>query len=115
MMVHRQTCQQCGSRSMRNLLVRESGHSQNVYVQCLNCRSLVARYAIAQQGYYHHGKGFESFLRGLQHGGVQMSGKNMKREFERIQQESIQSFEKARKICDELNPDDIESDFISEK
>lgn len=61
MEIHRQRCQQCNSLDLHNLLVREPGHDQVVYVRCARCEELVARYELS--GYYHHGKGFESWLR----------------------------------------------------
>ncbi|MBF0169983.1 MAG: hypothetical protein HQK87_02665, partial [Nitrospinae bacterium] len=63
MELHRQTCQACGSRAMRITLVREAGETDKVFVKCADCGGFVARYTIAQRGYYHHGKGFESYLR----------------------------------------------------
>ena len=82
MEIHRQTCQKCGSRKLRNILVRADGSPDKVFVQCRGCKDLVARYIIAQQGYYHHGKGFESYLRGLNRGGYFESGKDMQAQFE---------------------------------
>ncbi len=32
-----------------------------IYVRCANCGELVARYELS--GYYHHGKGLESYLK----------------------------------------------------
>ena len=105
MEVHRQTCQSCGSRKARNILVREEGVNDEVYVQCLDCRELVARYVIAQQGYYHHGKGFESYLRGLNRGGYFESGKDLNIEFERVREECLAEFEEALKKLKELGKD----------
>ncbi len=69
MEVHRQTCQKCGSRKLKNILAREPGEPDRVFVQCHDCNELVARYIIGQGGYYHYGKGFESYIRGLSRGG----------------------------------------------
>lgn len=63
MEVHRQQCQACGSREMRNILVRAAGNPQVVLVSCASCAELVGRYELAS--YYHHGRGFESWLRHL--------------------------------------------------
>lgn len=95
MEVHRQTCQICNSRSMKNLLVREPGERDKVFVQCQDCQNLVARYKISHGGYYHHGKDFESYLRGLTRGSAElMSGKNLKSDFENTRKKVEQIFEK---------------------
>ena len=44
MEVHRQRCQSCGSRDMRNVLVRQPNEPQTVFVRCVECGELVARY-----------------------------------------------------------------------
>ncbi|MEM7136162.1 MAG: hypothetical protein AAF500_06265 [Myxococcota bacterium] len=59
--VHRQRCQSCDSTRLNNLLVRQPGKDQVVLVVCAECHDLVARYELSS--YYHHGKGFESWLR----------------------------------------------------
>jgi len=105
MEIRRQTCQDCGSRTLRNLLVRQDGSLDKVYVQCLNCRTLVARYIITQQGYYHHGKGFESYLKGLNRGGHFESGKDIKTLFEKVKEECETEFEEVLKKLKELGKD----------
>jgi len=92
--VHRQTCQNCGSRNLKNLLVRDPGESDKVFVQCHDCKELVARYIVSHDGYYHHGKGFESYIRGLTRGsGELMSGKNIKKEFETAKNKCLGIFD----------------------
>ena len=86
---------------MRNLLVREDGSPDKVYVQCLECRELVARYIIAQQGYYHHGKDFESYLRGLNRGESFESGKNVKTQFEEVKENALVDFKAVLKKLEE--------------
>ena len=93
MELHIQTCQFCGSKTVRNLLVRKGGEEDKVYVQCAQCASLVARYIIAHRGYYHHGKGFESYLRGLNRGGEVMSPKDLREAFEKVEEYCVQEFE----------------------
>jgi len=95
MEIHRQTCQNCGSRELRNIIVRDYETGDKVFVRCGKCKKLVARYIIANRGYYHHGKGFESYLRGLNRGGCFMSGKSIKSEFEKITHECLEEFEGA--------------------
>lgn len=94
MEVHRQTCQNCGSRELKNIIVRDFETSDKVFVRCSQCKKLVARYIIAHGGYYHHEKGFESYLRGLNRGGSFMSGKSIKSEFEKITHQSLEEYER---------------------
>jgi RNase P subunit RPR2 len=91
MEVHRQTCQECGSRKHNNIVVREPGHRPTVFVRCAECASLVARYGLAD--YYHHGKGLESYLRSVQ--GAAESGRRMLEEFEATQHEAVEGFARA--------------------
>jgi hypothetical protein len=86
--VHRQTCQNCGSRALHNILVREPGHRVVVFVGCTSCEKLVARYAL--ESYYHHGKGLESYLRSIQ-GSVE-SGRRVLSEFEAAQQDAVDAY-----------------------
>ena len=90
MEIHRQQCQQCGLRDVRNFLVRESDAPMAVYVQCLGCGALVARYKLRE--YYHHGKGIESFLRSLGSNAGE-SGRDYLAEFHRIQDEAVRGYE----------------------
>lgn len=91
MELHRQTCQACGSREHQNLLCREPGHADVVYVRCARCGELVARYALS--GYYHHGKGVESYLRSVQ--GPVESGRRILEEFEAARHEALEGFARA--------------------
>ena len=63
MEVHRQTCQACGSTEVHNIIAREEGRAQMIYVRCGGCGELVARYRLLD--YYHHGKGLDSYLRSM--------------------------------------------------
>ena len=107
MEIHRQTCQFCGSRNLKNILVREPGEQDKVFVQCRGCRKMVARYIISHGGYYHHGKGFESYLKGLTRGsGELMSGKNIKKDFETIKTKALGIFDRVVKWLQENGKDD---------
>lgn len=77
MEIHVQQCQSCEKRNLRNVLVREPGENDKVYVQCRSCGAFVASYTLSPMGYYHHGKGYESFLRSVQRSGEFMSGRNI--------------------------------------
>ena len=81
MEVHVQKCQKCRSANLKNIIYRESGEPDRIYVQCHDCHDFVASYVIAPLGYYHHGKGYESFLRGVTRSGGFMSGRIVKELF----------------------------------
>jgi len=92
MEVHRQTCQNCQSRKVQDILVREAGHPTVVYVRCSNCGDLVARYVL--RDYYHHGKGLESYLRS--HGaGSSESGRDTLDTLHRVKEESLEGYQRA--------------------
>ncbi|VUD69121.1 hypothetical protein TDB9533_04487 [Thalassocella blandensis] len=91
MELHIQKCQQCGSHHQRNILVRSE--EQKVFVQCRDCKSLVARYILASGGYYHEGKDFESFLRSIERDQGTTSGRDLQTLFEEVQQSVAQEFE----------------------
>ncbi|MHC4943684.1 MAG: hypothetical protein ACYTG7_11765 [Planctomycetota bacterium] len=105
MEIHRQTCQKCKSRNVRNLIVREDGSSDKIYVQCMDCRKFVARYILTEQGYYHHGKDFESYLKGLERGGHFESGKDFREDFDKIKETCLAEFEEVLKRLKELGKD----------
>ena len=98
MEVHRQTCQACGSFDLRNIIVREPGHAEMVYVKCANCAKLVAQYRLS--GYYHHGKGVESFLRSVGADATDSARRQLD-EFERVQTEALEGYERALKQLEE--------------
>ena len=90
MEIHIQKCQRCGSRRMRNILVRDE--EQKVFVQCRDCDSLVARYILTVGGYYHAGKDFESFLRSMERDGESSSGRDIQSLFEEVKNDTEQEF-----------------------
>lgn len=94
MELHTQQCQNCQSDHLKNILYRKSGKADKVYVQCQNCGEFVASYAIAPRGYYHHGKGYESFLRGITRGGEFMSGSRVKRLYQEHKEREVENFKK---------------------
>ncbi|MBT8189063.1 MAG: hypothetical protein KJO29_01440 [Bacteroidia bacterium] len=85
---------------MKNILSRKAGQADRVYVQCQDCNEFVASYKIAPLGYYHHGKGFESFLRGVHRSGEFMSGRRVKQLFEKRKSGAIESFQKVLKLLE---------------
>ena len=98
MEVHRQTCQACGSINIRNILARERGRAQMVYVRCAECSELVARYRL--RDYYHHGKSAESFYRSMGAGDSE-SARDQLEEFSRMKEEAIAGYERALEILQE--------------
>lgn len=78
MEVHVQKCQKCESTNLKNIIFRESGEPDRIYAQCHDCQDFVASYVIAPLGYFHNGKGFDSFLRGVNRSGEFMSGRRIK-------------------------------------
>lgn len=88
MEVHRQTCQACGGRALHNLIAREAGKRTVIYVACGQCEQLVARYVL--DGYYHHGKGIESYLRSVR--GSFESGRRMLDSFKSTAQDAEGGF-----------------------
>ena len=85
-----QRCQNCGSRNLRNILVRDE--DQKVFVQCRDCESLVARYVLEDRGYYHAGKDFESFLRSIERTSGASSGRDIHIEFEETKVDTKKQF-----------------------
>jgi hypothetical protein len=92
MEVHIQKCHFCRSTEMCNLLVREPGQPQNVYVKCRACGEFVARYRLSE--YYHNGKGIDSWLRSLGSAAPE-NGRDFLGEFERVKQAARFGFETA--------------------
>jgi hypothetical protein len=99
--LHIQKCQACESERLKNILYRQPGVADKVYVQCHDCDSFVASYTIAPRGYYHHGKGYESFIRGISRGGEFMSGSRVKRLYAEHKEQEIQYFERVLKLLKE--------------
>lgn len=106
MEVHRQTCQICGSRKVRNILIREPKTNDKVLVECMECRELVARYVIAKGGYYHHAKGYESYLRGLTRDGDFMNSRIMESDYLDIKAECEQLFADIKAQLKQAKKDD---------
>ncbi|MEM8883139.1 MAG: hypothetical protein AAGD14_03630 [Planctomycetota bacterium] len=61
MEIRRQRCQKCQSLDLHNIIERKPGQRTLVFVKCARCDDLVARYELS--GYYHHGRGLESWIR----------------------------------------------------
>ncbi len=104
MELHMQQCQRCGNRTMRNIVVRQPGEYDKVYAQCTACEAFVASYLISPLGYYHDGKGYESFLRSIQRSGEFMSGRNMRQVYNnRVEKEQSQFQRVVQKLAEREN------------
>ena len=90
MELHIQKCQSCQSRDLRNILVRSE--QQLVYIQCRQCNALVARYTLAKGGYFHIGKGYESYVRSIERDGEPASARDLQRSFVEQEQDIEQEF-----------------------
>ena len=110
MEIHIQRCQNCQSTTLKNILYREAGEPDRVFVQCLDCDHFVASYIIAPLGYYHHGKGYESFLRGVYRSGEFMSGRKIKHLFLERRDGEIEAFKKVLKKVEEKYGSENNSD-----
>ncbi|HMQ47906.1 MAG TPA: hypothetical protein PKA00_10795 [Saprospiraceae bacterium] len=97
MEIHTQQCQFCSSKELKNILVRQPGEADKVYVECNHCGQFVASYVLAPLGYYHHGKGYESFLRSVHRSGEFMSGRNIRKMYEDRKTAEINKFEEVLK------------------
>ncbi len=94
MEIHIQQCQECGSDKLKNIILREAGEPDRIMVQCHECSHFVASYSLAPLGYYHHGKGYESFLRSFYRSGEFMSGRSVRQNYESRKAKEVALFEK---------------------
>ncbi|WP_185230726.1 hypothetical protein [Teredinibacter franksiae] len=95
-----QKCQNCQSRNLRNVLVRDE--LQKVFVQCRDCGGLVARYLLSKGGYFHAGRGFESFLRSLERDGDMMSGRNINTNFEDLENQIDEEYKELTNMMTDI-------------
>ena len=96
MEIHRQQCQNCGHRELVNYISRDN--EDRIFTQCAKCKKLVARYILADGGYFHVGRGFESFLRNLSRQSDTASVRDVKIHFEAMEKESLAQFEKVLEL-----------------
>lgn len=101
MEIHVQRCQNCQSETLKNILYREPGELDKVYVQCQNCKEFVASYMVSPLGYFHYGKGFASFLRGINRSGEFMSGRRIQKLFDKRKEEEVSRFNNLLKLLEE--------------
>lgn len=60
MEIRHQTCLACHATTLENIIVRDAGKTESIYVRCTNCQEFVARYIL--KDYYHHGRTLDSLL-----------------------------------------------------
>lgn len=72
---------------MNNLIRRKEGEAQTIFVRCARCHELVAVYQL--QDYYHHGKGYESWVGSRR---PSESARDLRELFERAQDEALVGF-----------------------
>ncbi|MEL7473819.1 MAG: hypothetical protein AAGK04_10920 [Planctomycetota bacterium] len=107
MQTHRQTCQNCGSVDLRNIIAREPGQADLIYARCATCLRLVAVYEL--RDYYHHGKGVESFLR-FHTNLAQESGRGVQGSFDAVKRRAEEGFERALHRLAEQDAEDNAGD-----
>ncbi|WP_370978175.1 hypothetical protein [Agaribacterium sp. ZY112] len=99
MEIHIQKCQKCNGRNLRNILVRDE--EQKVFVQCRDCEALVARYILSSGGYFHAGKGFESFLRSIERDGGLTSARNIDELYNDAEASAVKEFNELESTLEE--------------
>jgi hypothetical protein len=115
MELHAQHCQFCASKDMKNILVRKIGESDKVFVQCQSCKAFVASYVIAPMGYFHNGKGYDSFLRGMHRSGEFMSGRKMTNVFEDRKEQDREEFKEVLRLLERKETPDAEKENPGEE
>ncbi len=92
--IHKQKCQKCQSVNVINYIYRSEARPDEIFVQCADCDELVAKYTLTNTGYYHHHKGFESFLRAIERSGESISFSTIENMFATTKKEIINTFNK---------------------
>ena len=93
-MIIEQSCKSCSSTSLHNFLVEEADKPIVVFVRCAQCNEFIARYVLSE--YYYHPSAYESYVR--THGSQSReSGRSILEDFERLERESIEGYEKLLK------------------
>lgn len=104
MEIRNQTCLFCHAKTFENIIVREAGRTQAVYVRCAECGEFVARYIL--KDYYHHGRTLDSLLQST--GQTMESGREMLTEMKEREETAVAQF--AKIIEDMEQPDDPPAD-----
>ena len=91
MEVRHQTCLACQSEELENIIVRDAGRTQSIFVRCAKCGEFVARY-ILKDYYHHHGRTLDSLLQST--GQSVESGREMLHQFKERRETAQTQFEK---------------------
>ena len=102
MEIRHQTCLACHSESLENIIVRDAGRTQAVYVRCRDCREFVARYIL--KDYYHHGRTLDSLLQST--GQTLESGREMLAEMKEREETAVEQFAKIIRALEEFEHSD---------
>ncbi|MDA7907924.1 hypothetical protein N9C66_00450 [Akkermansiaceae bacterium] len=90
MEIRHQTCLSCHSQELENIIVRDAGRTQSIFVRCAKCHEFVARYILKE--YYHHGRTLDSLLQST--GQSVESGREMLHQFKEREGTAKAQFEK---------------------
>ena len=82
---------------MKNIFAQLPGESDKVYIECVQCQELVARYTIARNGYFHQGQEYHSYLRGINRGSAYESAKDLQEGYSKIQEACQAEYEQIKK------------------
>lgn len=90
MEVRNQTCLACHSKTFENIIVRDAGRTQAIFVRCVDCGAFVARYIL--KDYYHHGRSLDSLLQSTAQSAE--SGRELLSDFKEREETAVEQFEK---------------------
>ncbi len=76
-------------------------------MQCRDCERLVARYVLNSGGYFHAGKGFESFLRSIERDGGLTSPRDVDELFHDVEAEAEREFNTSLEVLKQRYDDDL--------
>jgi hypothetical protein len=96
MEIRHQSCLACHSKTLENIIVREAGRTQAIYVRCATCHQFVARYLL--KDYYHHGRTLDSLLQST--GQSLESGREMLAEMKEREETAVRQFTKVIKTLE---------------
>lgn len=100
MEIRHQTCLACHSSTLENIIVRDAGRTQAIYVRCRNCHQFVARYIL--KDYYHHGRTLDSLLQST--GQTLESGREMLHEMKEREETAVEQFAKVMEALENSDP-----------
>lgn len=90
MEIRHQTCLACHSETLENIIIRDAGRTQTIFVRCAKCHEFVARYIL--KDYYHHGRNLDSLLQTTAQSAE--SGRSLLQELEEREKVARSQFDK---------------------